>query len=743
MKTDGKRFRKRPHQAPGDRTFLSSTLRQIGEHIQKRDFEAGLSKTNAALADADLTGVEKFRVLSLVADSEFKRGRFAEAAQIQLQAATKSVDHATLWLRPHIGHVRALLKIPDVDLAITMAHQTVAVAEAKMADFDEQVRLAGQSVDESGAVPVPPVPLRVSVVATRMGYLFLQEGEPEAAEEFFNKAIQSTKGGANRARQGLARIALAKGEFGKAHRMSADAILRGGFKAKTRSAWITLIAARRQLPGWRISDRLIKGLDSEPAELRARTILTIVRELRKSDMRQWREIAERWSSREGARFPVVEAEIRKLVLASAKMEPGSAPTAKQAALQLLQTPGISPKEWIYAAKEWVRSNLWEGSDVQVEQLITTAKAEFDPGFVPIARHSLALSCMMADRYDLARPILRQNVQEVATDQNVWGKSVWALARMESMLGDHATAAALYRQYFDETAMPVRFRLQAQLLWCQELIREGNVDVLTDARALVATTLSDVQDPEILMNFARQLVVTVPELEGWGQEIFRQGAAIALSQYEQATHPSVAIAILFKLTRRQVYDFGYLSEAIRFWEDMSQDKVMWLWNTKTCFWEYLGLLLDAYLRTGQIEKAEAFLHEWVEDPATPPEGRVQIGIPYGIWLAGQSKGAEALALFDRLTGESPNHPLCGYAWYWKALAAHKLGDMSERDRCATCVRSVQGLAPIQQSKWHLDAKALLLLAGLHMENIDSREQIYPPEQMESIRDEMVQEMAALP
>ena len=743
MKAGGNKFRKRPRQTPGDKAALSASLRQIGDHIQKRDIAAGLSKADQALSSPGLTVHNRSRVLALVGDSEFKRGRFAEAAQIQLQAASESLDHATLWLRPHIGHVRALLKVPQVDQAVMMARHAVDLAETKMGDFDEQVRLAAQSVTANGSVPVPSVPPRVSVVATRMGYLFLQEGEPEAAQEFFERAIQASKGGANRARQGLAKIALAKGAPGEAMQIASDAIRRGGYRAKTLPAWEILIAARHQVGGWKISERLIKGLNSAPAELRARTILTIVRELRKNDMRQWREVAQRWSSREGAQFPIIAAEMHKMALSSAKTEPGNPTDKRGKAEQLLQTPGLSPNEWLSAAKEQVRAGLWEGRNINIPQLLATARAKYGEDFAPKATHSLALSCMMAKRHDLARPLLQSNIQKVANDQGIWGKSVWALARMEGLLGDHATAAARYRQFFEENSMPVRFRLQAQLLWCQELIASGQMNVLLEARSLMTAALRDVQDPEILMNFARQMLATSPELEDWRVDLFNQGAAFALNQYGQAAHPSLAISILYKLTRRQVVDFGCSSQAIQFWENMSQDKIAWLWSAKASFWEYLGLLMDAYLKTDQIEKAESFMNEWFDDPATPPEGRVQVGIPYGNWLASHSKGAEALALFDNLILESPNHPLSAHAWYWKALSAHKHGDKEERNRCVACLRRAQGMNPALQSQWFLDAKALLLLADLQIGNIDPQAINYAPSQLEALRGELEHEMGALP
>ncbi|MFA7463246.1 MAG: hypothetical protein WCY59_08905, partial [Anaerovoracaceae bacterium] len=386
MKTGGIKNRKRPHRSPRDKTPLSASLRKIGEQIQKKDFAAGLSKANQTLTAPGMTEHARSRVLALVGDSEFKRGRFTEAAQIQLQAATKSVDHATLWLRPHIGLVRALLKAPQVDQAVVMARQAVALAEAKRADFEQQVSAANFKIKNRIQVFVPDLAPRVSVVATRMGYLFLQEGEPEAAEEFFQKAIESTNGGANRARQGLAQNALAKGAFGSAIEIATDAIRRGAYKAKTLPAWKTLIAARRQLGGWRISDRLIENLDTAPAGLRSRTILTIVRELRKSDMRQWREVAERWSSQEGAQFPIIETEIRKMLLSSAKAEPGNATKKREKAENLLEMPDLSAKEWLTGAKELVRASLWEGRLVNIDDLLAEAESKYGQSFVPRTRH---------------------------------------------------------------------------------------------------------------------------------------------------------------------------------------------------------------------------------------------------------------------------------------------------------------------------------------------------------------------
>lgn len=719
MNTGKMRVRKRPYRDPGDKTELSKTLRKIGDLIQQGNHSAGLAQANEAMTGTGLGKGARARVLAMVADSEFKRGRFDEAAQIQLRVAADTIEDPALWLRAYIGEVLALLKSPNVEDALMMARHAVEVAETKMTDFDEQVRLAKQAVGAGGTVNVPPVPVRVSVVATRMGYLFLQEGEPEAAEEFFNRAIASTKGGANKARQGLAKIALARGEFGKAINMASDAIRRGGYKVKTLDAWKTLISARRQLCGWKIRERLIAGLDTVPAGLRARTILTIVRELRKNDMRQWRDVAENWSKKEGRHFPIIETEIRKMALASAKAEPGNATDKREKAEQLRQMPDLSAKEWLNGTKEFVRASLWEGNTVNFGQLTASAVAAYGEGFAPRARHSLALSCMMAKRHDLARPLLQENIQMDSYGNPMWAKSVWALARMESLLGDHSRAATLYRQFADETSIEAKFRLQAQLNWCQELIAAGRPGPLLEARALMEATLANVNDPDVLMNFARQLRLGPEELRNWGQQLFVQGKNAAVQQFDEAVSPSVAIGILYRLTRRQVRDFGRHGDAVAFWEALPQGKRDWLWSRNSVFWEYLGQVFEAYVRLGNMQEAEAFAFGFLDDPASPYEGLPELGVPLARRLMMVGRSAESLQMYERMAHVAPTHPLCAEAWYWMALVAHKQGEDNNTVKYALCIRVALGTRVGMLDAWNLDARAFLLMADLNPVAVDSQ------------------------
>lgn len=742
MRHDVINYRKRAYKAPSDKTVQAVTLRKISDHVKRRQYAEALTESSRALRDPALSAPDQGRVLALVADSEFRRGIYKKAAEIYVQAAQRSLSHHELWLRPLIGHIRALLRVPSVKQAHLMARHTLDMALRKMQLFDEAVQKANQQWTEGYVVGVPHLPPRASVVATRLGYLFLQEGEPELAKYYFKQAHEINPRGGCRALQGLAWVALAEDDPESALDWAIESLRRGKYGAKTLSSWSILIAARHKLGGWKIKERLIDGLQQVPDSVRARAILLIVTELRKHDMRQWKEVAQRWSEQEGSRFPAIETEIRKMMLASWRAMPEAIDEKREAAEEMLRMPGLSPSEYRSAAKEFVRSSLWSKQSVDIEGLIREARRRYGAGVAVRVAHSLALSCMMAKRHDLARSILQRTAKECARNDDIRGKTLWALARMENLQGRHQAAASLYAQIVDDEEIPLRFRLQARLLRCQALIAAGNSTAIKQAKTQLMETLREVQDPVLLMNFARQVVVSAPDLEDWGIDLFDTGAALALQQFEQATHPSVAINILFQLTRRQVYDFGRHEDVIHYWEGLSADKQDWLWSKKANFWEYLGLVLDAYLRCSRIDEASRFAYGWINDSATPAEGRVQIVAIYGQWLAQRSMLQEALPLFERVTLECPTHPLSAYAWYWKALVAQRQGNLVERDQCVLRIRQAQGTTPELQGAWQLDAKALLLYADLQVDRIDVQAATYTREQLIQLCTEINLEMASL-
>ena len=743
MKRKEKRFRKRARAQARDGDAFGRKLRQINRLIGRGHHAAALTRINVLLSDASVDAVRRGRVLALAGDSEFRRGAYDQAARLYQQAAAQCVYAPLHWLRPCIGHVSALLKDVRIDEAISVARQTLMLAEQKKATFDLLVAGANEEVEAGGVVQTPRRIHRVSVVAGRLGQLFMREGEPLAAREFFERGIRDNPAGACRARQGLARIALAANEPREAARWAAESIRFGKFAAKTLGSWPLLITAQRRLGGWMISERLLAGLASAPPSVRARAVLTIVRELRNNDMRQWREVLHRWSSTEGADFPIIEAELRKLVLSSCKAQSGHDQQKFLAAQHLLNTPGLSPVEWLSGAKEAVRAGFALGEAVDVEALLGQGVSRFGAPSRFRMRHGIALSCAAAGQHDAARLLLQQNINQAEPSKPVWRKSVWALARLSGTLGQHEEAAHLYRQLAEAAGVPDRFRLQTQLLYFEELIASGQPQALLAARASLEPMLADVQDPVLLMDFARQIPGYTPELQEWRLSLLRSGVQLGMAGFAQMTHPGMAADILFKITRRQVHDFSLYQDALGFWESMSEQKKAWLWSTSTSYWEYLRWILVAYLRSEQSGKAADLASMCLEDPATPPEGRALVGVTWARWLVKHGQAEEAMHLFSQLVVESPSHPQVAHAWYWKALEAHKQGNRAERDRCCLCLRRAQGLAPGLMEEKELDAKALLLSAELDVSQVMAHNTRHEEAFAQAWRGDIVRQLGLLP
>jgi tetratricopeptide (TPR) repeat protein len=712
MTAGRKKFRKRGWQPVADRHPLAGTLRGISDCIRHRDYAGGLSRANQWLAGNASSAHHQARVLALAGDSQFKRGAFSEAAQIYLQAAQSCLEHHGLWLRPLLGHVAARLKNGEVDASLMMARHTLAVARQKRAAFDEQVRAASRNVAEEGQAIVPRLPPRTGGVAYRLGSLFLREGELAAAQEFLEAAVEDNPRSSSRARRALARIALAKEDPASALRLANQALRIGKFSAKTIDAWPILIAARRRLGGDMIRQSLLRGLDAAPASVRARAVLTITRELRKSNMRQWRKIAQTWLDREGSDFPIVAVELRKMLLASWKRRDGNTAERRAAAEQLLQSDLLSWNEWLAGAKEQARASLEDNQEQVVRRLIGAAVARFGRGFGPKAKHSMALTCLQAGRPDLARVLLGENLGRVPAHKVIWVKSAWALARFEMQQGRHAESARLFLRIADAPAVSARFRLQARAQWLVELLDAEAV--MPDARwkNQIESALADVDNPELLMDVARHFRAVD---NVWAQRIFEGAEAMALRQFREAAHPSMAVEILFKLTRRQLNDFRRANKAIEQWERLDAQRRQWLWSENARFWEYLGLVFFAYQGARRDREAESLATSYLSDPATPVEGLVHIGIPYAHWLiTEQRRAAEALPLLRRLIRLAPTHALCAEAYYWLSLEARHREDLEVSKTLATRIRTAQRAQGGTIVARRLEAAGRLLVHNLSLD-----------------------------
>lgn len=724
-----------------DRQAFSRVLRGIGKQIGRGELAAALSEIDARLTDGNASPANRGRLLALAGDSEYRRGAYELSARVYDSAFRLVREHPCFWLRPIIGCVRALLKQSDVAAAHGVATEALEIAVRKHAQFEADTEAARVALQQGGTVAAPGRVHRVSVVASRLGRLFEDEGELGVAGNFYDAALRESPGGACRARQGLARIKLATGDAHEAARLAAESIRVGGYAAKTIPSWPILIAARRKAGGWMIGERLLEGLQEAPPQVRARAILAIVRSLRSHDMRQWRNVLHQWSATEGAASPAVEVELRKLVLASTKVTAGNTELKRRAAERLLDAVGLSPIEWIAGAKEFLRASLVEGRSIDPESLVSRCAARYDARAAIRARHSLALSCVLAKRHDLARSLLERNLGDADDSSTQWGRSCWALARIATFQRDHVAAAELYRRYAEREESPQRLRLQARMLWAQELLKSGNAEALVLARESLEPVLASISDPVLLMDFARQIPERNADFKAWREAIFDRGAALARASFENATTPSVAAAVLAKLARRQVYDFDRAADAIRMWDGLSDAKRAWLWSKERSFWDYAGWILRAYIDASRADDAHRFARAWLDDPATPPEGRAIVGTPYARFLIRRGDARAGLALMEQIVTATPTEYDVAEAWYWLALAAHKRGDVAERNRCCESLRRAQGLSIGLLSEWALDAKALLLMASLDRSALGPEAVNYTGEFLGAMEREIAQHLGA--
>jgi hypothetical protein len=280
-----------------------------------------------------------------------------------------------------------------------------------------------------------------------------------------------------------------------------------------------------------------------------------------------------------------------------------------------------------------------------------------------------------------------------------------------LLNNHTAASQAFAQVAGATQVPERFRLQARLLWAESLLASGDEEALRACAAELPALLADVQDYNTLLDFARQLSRAKGEFRALADQVYARGESAALQAFASATHPSQALDILFRLTRRQIYDFARAAEVLAFWRAMREDKKLWLWNNDNRWWGYLTFVLVAHLRTNDLAGAASLAQTTLEDPATPRTALPSILVPYYEELIRRGRAAEGLAAFEWIVTENPTRAGCATAYYWLALAAHGRGDASDVARLTENLLLSNAHTEVTYDKWMFEAKARLLQADL--------------------------------
>lgn len=738
MKKNRITFRKRPAGKPGDKSAQAVALREIGRLVQRRRHARALDRVDQELAAAGQDRVAQSRLLSQVADSEFKRGSFVEAARIYTVAGTRAVAHHTFWLRPLVGQVRSLLCNGQVEEAMMMARHACQLAQRKEDDFSRLVARSNQTLRDQGRLQSGPRPPRYAEVVSRMGQIFLNQGELAAAAEFFQLAVDEDPGGSSRAYQGLARLALAEGRATQACALAAQAIRNGRYSAPTLGAWGLLVAARRSAGGWQVSQNLVDGLSRARPTVRARAVVLLVRELRRCDMRQWRTVARAWMAAEAAAFPVEAAEIRKMLVASAVSETQPAGPRLEEARQLLQLSNLSALEWLAASKVLVRAMVEQKQQVPLARLVTEGRQRYGDSFAGRIHHGLAQALSAVGAYDQAAEGYLRAWELNPVGSTGWGRAVWALARLEMRRGRPAEAAIWFHRYGESAGSPERFRIQARLERIKCLVQAGGAPRDDKWKHDLWEELSRLDHPELLLDTARLLRTVDDRLAG---QVMDQAERVAAERLKTALHPALRLHLLFQVTRRQVADFGRGEAALRQWERLSPSDRNQLWSEKEQYWEYLAYLLEACWQVGRDGEGENWARRVLADPATPAVGRVQILMSYGNWMVNRpGRAGDALRAFREAVAIMPGHTRCPVAHLWLAMLAYVRGDRAAVAEHIRLVRGSVGDQPGLRLDRIVLAKLALLEAGLQVDAVTAAgiERTYLAE----YREDLVEDFALL-
>lgn len=335
-------FRKRRDGNRPDYNAQSGALREIRAQVQSGNFARALARVDGEVSGNN-DSIYQSKLLTLAADCLFKQGKFAEAADAYGKICGIVQNSPVDWLSPALAQVRSLLKAVQITDALGLANTVLQTVIANQQQCENQLTQLAANVNSNGQATIPAKPSNPVGVASRLGKLFLAEGEVDTAKLFFQQALQINPN-ACQTRIGLAEIALREGNVADATTLAADAIKLGHYQAKTLPAWQILLATSHK-SGAPIDAKLIGGLAAALPSVRARATLELARGLRRQSSSSWKTLATNWLQNEGLSNSTIAAELKKLVFADTHKSPGDALSDQlQAAQNLLNAPGISPME---------------------------------------------------------------------------------------------------------------------------------------------------------------------------------------------------------------------------------------------------------------------------------------------------------------------------------------------------------------------------------------------------------------
>lgn len=709
------KYRKlRPHSGPKAPTDpISAELRKATNLIARSRYEEALTVLDSLASMGITDPVRLSQIASLAADSQFGLARYPEAITLYGRALIylENDNRIRIWIRPALGELRALLKGLENERAYQRALEIWQRATDSHLELEAELAITPEELEEGGPLHIGPRPVRPSVVLTRLGNVFIEEGHMDTAREFYQQAVLISPRGATRARQGMATVCMAATEDADAEKYAREAIQMGKFQAKTICCWETLIAARAKQGKNLLDAELFTSLQiNQKGPVLARAMLTIVKSLRGYGDLRWKQIAEDWITRPEVSDEIIEVELAKILLSDEKLIGHDPRLIALSAHRIFRSSQVSPKEMVATAKDVTHMLLLESDEPNVRGLAEKARRRFGDDLKGEVLHAIALGAMMARRHDLAREILQEQISSLPRGSKQWAIDLSALARMEVVIKNHEAAATHYLDFADTEEIQTDFRVQALLKWLENAkAAGGEIDTQAAAGKLGRIVSGDL-DLVVLLNIGRHLSY-VSGFDALRSQVITAAEEKGIRLFEEATTPEEAIGVLIRLTRKQQWDFQRSEAVTAFWENLSTAKREWLWSEKSDYWEYYSLVFDAYLSQRRQDAALHIAAGIINATNTPPNGLIWLGTAYANWRMQQRDITQAFQHYDWLVKDLPTHPVASWAYYWQAVQALATGNESLAKQKAAALRRCFAGRPDFLWQWELDARAVLIISDL--------------------------------
>jgi tetratricopeptide (TPR) repeat protein len=683
--------------------------------IFKGDTEQGLAELDLLAANTADDRI-KAKILVLVGESESRLARYPEAIEVYSRAATlaRGVSAHDELVKSMLGIVRShLLLMQPLEarvVAVDLLDEVIVLNQ----DFEGLLLLTPEEIEGQQTPQVVPArPPRTPVVLTKIAGAFLDHGYVDDAKSFYHQAVVHSPNGASRARQALARIALASDEPETAERYARESLMMGRFQVKTISAWNLLIQARARRKLNPILDlEVYEAFRMHAVGLYASNALyQIAKALRVHGDPMWLEIAELAIGWPGI-DPVLQTELEKIIHAEAKIrqiEPAS--QTAQRALELFSSPTVTGPEMISHAKDWVRFSLISGVVPEISPLLEASVQRHGLLHALSMRHAMALGAMIAERHDLARVWLEENLNQAVGGEFVdsWGRSAWALARMESGLGNKGQAAHWYMAVAAREETPARFKLQAMLRGLEHL-SDGVALVLDEeTETRIRLLLNAEADYRVVLDAARYLSLAPPSFQVLTNEAGNRGTALADEAYDLATAPSEKLGIIEYQARKLHWDLKRDMDVVKRWRLIEPAAIAGFKALGGSLWyEYLATVFRSMTRLSLNSEAEELAAMVIDQNQATPEGFVIVGSEYALWLVAQGQLVRAYGFFEWIAKEAPSHVRAAPSHYWIAVRSYSLGNVAQARDSALSVRRCYAGAPALLDDWKIEAKAIHLL-----------------------------------